>query len=255
MTVKRVALMQPHYLPYIGYFQIMSMVDEFYYFTDVQFERQSWQCRNRIRMPARRALREDGALEQGDGELWLRVPWIHVPLRTEQGKIYNIRIANYGPWRQNHLASIEAFYKKSPFFDLYWSDLEEIYFKEWHKLAELNIALLEGFFRPHLEITTPTLNELELPYDRDVDKTQRLINFCDAVGAKTFVEPGGGRRIFDVEKFKSAGLEMKFFDYKPLVYKQLWGGPFVYNMSVLDAMFCLGPELRTKLREVEVMRE
>lgn len=233
--MKKIALMQTHYHPYIGYLQMMNVVDVFYYYTDVQLVRPSWHHRNKIRTK--------------QGWMWLDVPVKHSAPHKEL-MIKDATIDNSEPWRKRHWNSILAWYRRSPYWDIYSVELEKIYGADWHGLMMLNITLLDDFYKKHLEIETPTFNEANIEYDRDVGKMERLLNFCEAVGADLFLEPGGGQSFFDEDAFKDAGIELRFFHYEPVEYKQLWPG-FHPWMCALDMLFCLGPEAKDLVRDIE----
>lgn len=246
--MKRVAVMQPHYLPYLGYFQIMANVDEFYFYTGVQHARNSWQVKNRLRTPARKPILESGRVEDGDGIYWLCVPVRHPrkPLFHRSNLLRNIMIDNTKPWSKDHLKAIVANYSKSPHFMNYYRDLESLYSKHWDKLLDLDVSFIRSFFMNHLDIKTPTLFEHTLDYDRSGNPSQRIINFCEAVSADVFLEPGGGRVIFNDELFKRAGIEIRYFHYEPIIYEQLWPG-FVPWMCMLDTLMCLGDDAKKEL--------
>ena len=233
--MKTVALMQSMYHPFVGYLQMMNAVDAFYYYTDVQFVRQSWHHRNRIRTK--------------QGWMWLDVPVLHSAPHGEL-LIKNASIDISKRWRKQHWNSIQAWYRRSPYWDLYAADLERIYNAEWYSLMHMNIEILDTFYKKHLEIETPTFNEAKIAYDRDVGKMERLLNFCRAVDADLFLEPGGGTSFFDEEAFKEAGIELRFFHYDPIEYEQLWPG-FHPWMCALDTLFCLGPEAKDVLKDIE----
>ncbi len=233
--MKKVALLQAHMHPYIGYLQMMYAVDAFYYYTDVQFVRQSWHHRNKIRTK--------------QGWMWLDVPVRHNTPHKDL-MIKDAAIDRTKRWRKQHKNSIQAYYRKSPFWDLYADDLDRIYDFDWSSLMMLNINLLDTFYKKHLEIETPTFNEADIAYDRDVGKMERLLNFCRAVDADLFLEPGGGTSFFDEDAFKDAGIELRFFHYDPIEYEQLWPG-FQPWMCTLDMLFCLGPETKEVLGDIE----
>jgi len=233
--MKKVALMQAHYHPYIGYLQMMNLVDEFYYYTDVQFVRQSWHHRNRIRTKT--------------GWIWLNVPVLHQG-EPEDLMIKDAMIDNKQKWAKQHWHSIEAHYRRSPFWDNYGPALEEIYNMRWSGIMALNIHLLENFYKPNLGIKTPTYNEFDIKYERNAGKMERLVYFCLAVSAGLFLEPGGGTSFFDEQIFKDVGIELRFFHYDQAEYEQLWPG-FQPWMSALDTLFCLGPEAKDLVRDVE----
>jgi len=245
--MSKIALIQPHFLPYLGYLQIQHAVDEFYYMTEVPLSTPSWQTRNRIRTP----LQYDKRLRRESDWTWLTVPIKHGHDRL----VWDAKVDYRGKWIASHFHMLGKYYGESKYFNKYMPRIKAIY-KQGHKrLAELNIAFLD-MLREEFEITTPTLIEREIPYDNtpggnDAGKTQRLINFCDAVDATLYLEPEGGKDFIIEDMFKEVGIELRFFHFdEEDVYKQLWPG-WVSKMSCIDALFCLGPRAKNKVHYIE----
>ncbi len=275
--MKKIAILQPTYLPYPGYFQIMSLVDEFYYLTNVDLNVPSFQHRNRIRVPAPALSSRTfechkcggAAVEKVDaahplytvkvcpgcgnsfgktphGWGWLDVPVVHAHHGTTERLIQNTLIDNGLPWVQAHLAAIGSFYKRSTYYEELYPELEAIYMRYHERLWQLNLELIE-WFRHHFEIRTPVFLEGEVAYDVVKDKTQRLVNFCIEVGADCYLEPEGGSAFMDPKAFDLNGIELRYFHYDPPEYLQLHEG-FVPYMSALDLLLCLGPRAKNKLK-------
>ena len=122
------AIMQPTYLPYLGYFQLMAASDVFVFLDDVQFARRSWQSRNRILT--------------AQGELMLTVP---VKKHDRDTPIHAIEIDDSQPWRDKHLAAIRHAYGKRPFFEEGWAFVSEQLAKERDgKLADLTCGMAQA---------------------------------------------------------------------------------------------------------------
>lgn len=195
--------------------------------------------------------------EEGDvlkayssGWVWLTVPTINVPLKSAKRFMVHIKIDNRYPWQLQHLHAISSNYSESKWYDEYFPELEAIYSERWTHLVPLNLRLIE-WLKEKLGIKNPTFIEGEIPYDRDTGhtdegKTQRLINFCDAVGADCYLEPGGGSAFIDEEMFQMAGIELRWAHAQHIPYNQLHEG-FVPQMSALDLLFCLGPRAKNRM--------
>lgn len=275
--MKKVALLQPTYLPYPGYFQIMSLVDEFYYLTDVELNTPSYQHRNRIRMPLPALSKREFdchscggvALHKVDAEHqmysvkvcqqcgktfgkqphgwgWLDVPLIHASHGTPDRLLYKTLIDNEKPWMEEHLVSIGSMYRRSEVYETLYPELEELYGRPHELLYAMNVTFIE-WFRKWFDIKTPTFLDLEIPYDHPTDKTERIIEFCKAVGADCYLEPEGGSSFIDAKMFDLEGIELRYFHFDPPEYVQLYEG-FVQYMSALDLLFCLGPRAKNKLK-------
>jgi len=210
------AIMQPTYLPWLGYFELMMSCDCFVFFDDVQFVKKSWQQRNRIKSTA--------------GELLLTVPVLKKGERDQ--KINEVRINNRENWRHKHLASIENNYRKAPFIDAYLDGIRDIYRRGYEKLIDLDVALID-FFCEAIGIKTPRRFSSEL--QASGDRNLRIVEICRRVEAKTLYDAAGAADILDPEVFVAAGVELVFQDYRHPVYHQLHG-PFLPYLSVLDLL-------------------
>jgi hypothetical protein len=214
--------MQPTYLPWMGYFELMMKSDTFVFFDDVQFEPKSWHQRNRVKGP--------------NGELWLTVPVLTKGERFQ--KINEAQIDNMKQWERKHLSSIEFNYLKAPFFDSYISPLREIYSKKWTRLVDVNLALI-SFLMRQLGITTPTIRSSELRVESD--RNRRIIDICKKLGAKELYDAEGARSLLNLEMFEKEGIRLTFQNYQHPTYSQLYGD-FVPYLSVIDLLFNEGPK-------------
>lgn len=218
---------QPNYLPYPGLIGKILHSDVFIYVTKVQFEKKSWQNRNRICSK--------------DGEIMLTVP-VLTKGRFDQ-RIADVEINNDEPWREKHWNSIRLNYKKCPHYSLYADFFEELYQREWKYLADLNIEIMD-FILKELGVSAKIL------YDRDYNfkgkKTELLINICREVGAAAYLSNKGSQAYIELESFERAGLEHRYIDYKGIVYPQRVRD-FLPNLSVIDMLFNCGP---FKTREI-----
>ena len=125
----RVCIRQPGYLPYIGFFKKIESSDIFVFLDDVQYEKNSFDNRNKIR-----------TLE---GHMWLTVPVYY-----KFGQFLNeIKIVNNEEWSRKHRKTIKLNYQKATFFTEYWNDIESILSQKWEFLLDLNIKLIEYFLK------------------------------------------------------------------------------------------------------------
>ncbi len=206
------AILQPAYLPYVGYFEMIAQADTVILLDTVQFSRQSWQQRNRIRLP------------NGD-TVWLTVPVHHQPGTA----ISNVRIDNTKPWWRKHWGTIQAAYGRTPGYEtLTW--LREIYALEWELLADLNETLIKSLAQ-RLNITTPIVKASELGSTR-AGRLERLIDLCRHVDADTLLEPIGGQYLQGADL---AEITVEWFQHEPIPYHQgsLEWQPY---LSILDTL-------------------
>ncbi|MBF0486229.1 MAG: WbqC family protein [Candidatus Omnitrophica bacterium] len=223
------AIHQPQYLPWLGYFEKMSRADVFVLLDNVQFKKNEWQNRNRIRT--------------SQGWQWLTVPVLH-----DHGQlICDVKFNSSRHWREDHVRAIELNYKKAPFFDVYWPRLRLIYEKDWKALGELNIALVT-LLAEFLGIAT----EIKIASKLNVssEKTQRLIDICRARHCDTYLAGAGCAEYMDFAAFKVAGIKVDVQSYNHPAYPQLWTGAdvgFQPFMSVIDLLFNCGEKSKTVL--------
>lgn len=215
----RVTVHQPHYMPWLGYFDKMDKVDRFVFLDTVQFEKGGWQNRNRIKAPS--------------GAQWLTVP-VHAPLGT---LLSDVQIAGQG-WRTKHLHALTTCYSGAPFFRDYRALLEgTLAEREWRSLVELCIYATTSLSR-ELGIHTERIRASSLGIVES-DPNVRLVRICQVLGAKTYLAGTGGKAYVDVGLFEDHGIEVEFQDFGHPVYSQLFGA-FVGNLSVIDLLFNCG---------------
>lgn len=225
---RRIAILQPGYLPWLGYFDQLARVDLFVHYDDVQYTRRDWRNRNRIKGPG--------------GPQWLTVP-VAVKGRYDV-LIRDVPIAD-ADWTRLHLATLRHCYARAPHFDLVYPRLEAWLTRPWERLADLCIAgveLLAGLLR----ITTPTVRSSTVPGCDGLHKTDRLLAVCRALGATDYLSGAAARDYLDVAAFERSGIAVTFQDYAHPVYPQLWGD-FVSHLSVVDLLMNVGPDARALL--------
>ena len=224
------AIIQPTYLPWIGYFGMMDIADVFIFYDDVQFVKQSWQQRNKIKT-------QNG---------WL---WLVVPVFQDLGqKISKVKINNNINWSNTHWKSIYYSYNKAPFFNEYMTIFKEIYEKEWEYLVDLNITLIKKISEI-LGIDTKFMLSSELG-GIEGTKTDRLINILKLIGADEYITGPSTKAYIEPEKFKGNDITLYWYEFNHPTYAQLYGD-FVPYLSVIDLLFNMGDESIKLLREGE----
>lgn len=215
-----VTVHQPQYLPWLGYFDKIDKSDIFVILDNVQYKKNEWQNRNRIKT--------------ANGWQWLSVPVLY---KFPQ-KINQVRINNGVDWRRKHLNALSINYSKSPHLNKYRSFLEDTYLKEWEYLVDININFID-FFIQTMGVDTKTLLASKLHLRED--PTYRLIDVCKEVGANTYLAGKDGRNYMDIESFEKENINIIFQDFQHPTYNQLFGN-FEPNMSVIDLLFNYGEE-------------
>jgi hypothetical protein len=216
----RIAIAQPTYLPWLGYFDLIDQVDEFVLLDSVQFEKQSWQQRNRIKTPT--------------GLLWLTVP---VVFRGKLGqRIADVEIREPDFWR-DHVRAVELNYRRSPYFDRYFEDLSRLLQTEAANgnLSRLTIEMLRWFLRV-LGIKTPIVRSSELSVQGK--RTELLAEICASLGAAAYLSPLGSAEYLlgEMAILTERNVTVTFQHYEHPAYKQMFP-PFQPYASVLDLLF------------------
>lgn len=215
-----VTIHQPNYLPWPGFFHKWLISDAFIILDTVQYHKNEWQNRNRIKTTS--------------GAQWITVP---VSYRFPQ-TIHEVGIAQPN-WARKQIAAIEQAYAKAPYTDAYWPQLREVIKQPWEKVADLNIAVIRTI-GGMLGCKAPLHLASEMETDSD-DPTGRLISLCGELGGNAYLSGSEGRSYLEREKFTHAGIELWFQEVEAPCYPQLHGG-FISHLSVIDMLFNVGLE-------------
>jgi len=221
--------MQPTYLPWIGYFQLIDQVDTFVFLDDVQYNHRSWQQRNRIKSPA--------------GPIWLTVP-VRTSGRSTQ-LIREVEIQDDAHWARNHKRLVQQHYASSAETIFMDSWMEETYSQPWRLLSDLNEHVITTIsHKLGLEVDFIKASSLAL----DGRKARRLVNICNAIGGTTYVSALGSKEYIESDNpFPDAGIALYYQHFEHPEYLQLHG-EFVPYLSVLDLLLNVGA------RSLEVIR-
>jgi len=210
--------MQPGYLPWLGFFELIEQCDQFVILDDVQYTKRDWRSRNRIRTK--------------NGWIWLTVPVLSKD--KEEQLIKDVRINNDISWKKDHLNSIKINYSKSKFFKNYFKYFENIYNKSWEYLIDLNMDIIY-FLTKEINISTPIVLSSSLSISA-LSKNQRIIEICKKLKADELYDSKAAESFIDIELFKKEGIKVLFQDYKHPEYSQSYK-PFIGQMSVIDLLF------------------
>ncbi len=227
----QLAVMQPTFLPWIGYFAMMDRVDLFVFLDDVQCSRQSWQTRNRIKT--------------AQGTLILTVP-----CKRGLNSIASTPIDNSG-FHQKLMCTIKQSYAKAPCKEEVIALLERVFGQQHTTLGNLNRRLIDEIAGT-LGINTPRIatSELDLP---PTGKGERLLQICTELGADTYLSPQGALDYLQHSNpFESGPTKLRFFAFKHPEYAQLHG-TFEPYMSVVDALANIGVAKTMSLMRSGVM--
>ncbi len=225
-----VSIHQPQYIPWLGYFDKIASSDVFVFLDNVQFKKNEWQNRNRIKTV--------------EGWQWLTVPVIH---RYTQ-KICEVKINNTIQWGKKHLNALVTNYSKTLFFNDYLPFLEKTYARDWKHLADISIHFIR-FLAEALGLSK-TKFALASDYETREDRTGRLVDLCKQLEGDIYLSGRGGAKYLNLKEFAEEGLEVKFQDYIHPHYPQLFGD-FEPFLSIIDLLCNCGPESLSILRKGE----
>ena len=220
----KLAIHQPHYLPWLGYFAKWAAADLFVFLDTVQYEKNGWQNRNRIKTR--------------EGPRWLTVP-----VRAKLGMpIRDVLVDSSQPWRARHFGALETAYGGAPCWAQHRDELSALYGREWERLAPVAVASAEWLGRK-LGIKAPTrlASEIEIADGNPPDATARLVGLCRAAGADTYLAGRDGALYMDIAQFAAAGIAVEIQQYEPPVYAQEHG-EFVPSLSAVDLLLMHGDE-------------
>ncbi|MBI3725901.1 WbqC family protein [bacterium] len=226
---------QSLFLPWLGFFDKIRRADVFVLVDHVQFERQDFQNRNRIKT-------RDG------------VQWLVVPVRrgSQRERIFEKEIDNKRDgrttWGERIAGTIRHAYRRAPFFDRYMPFLEHALTRPWERLLPLNEHLL-AFFLRELEIATPILASSSLP-GIDGARTRMILSLCRVLDASVYFSGSGGSRDYlDVALLESEGIAVRWQVFDHPRHAQVGGDEtFIPSLSVIDLLFNCGPASAAILR-------
>jgi len=221
--------MQPTYLPWIGYFDLIDQVDKFVFLDDVQIEKSSWQVRNRIKTT--------------QGELYLTIP----RKKNKGGALSLIKdteINNQQNWRKNHLKNFHQWYQKSHFYNEVMEFMEPLLLNDITHLGEFNINIIQKisqrigiktlFFRSSIDLRNTGGG-------RDV----RLANICRHLTCNEYLSPQGSAVYIEMEsaggELTKSGISLYYHNYTHPNYLQQGDG-FTPYMGIVDLLFNVGFE-------------
>ncbi len=215
------AIMQPTFLPWIGYFDLIDQVDTFVFFDDVQLTRRSWQVRNRI-------------LSNGN-EALISLPIVKSPQST---KIYEAQLLIDDTWINKFINTLNHSYAKAPYKNDILDILSVDTLKKHENLADMNIEIIEQITR---------LLNLDVTFKRSKDipsagfRSDKLHNICQHLRCDTYVSPPGSKEYLEQDGvFDNSNITLKYNEHTPIAYPQTGTKEFIPYMSVIDLIANVG---------------
>jgi len=224
---KKLAVLQSNYIPWKGYFDIISSADQFIFYDHVQYTKNDWRNRNRIKT-------KNG------------IRWITIPVRIESlhQSIAESRVS-LSTWAKKHWRTLEMNYSKAPFFGEFAPYFERFYAEcKSDYLSEINQSLIK-IVCDLLEIRTPLHKSSE--FCMQGDPSAKLLSLCQQTESTIYLSGPSAKNYLDLERFREAKIEVEWMDYSGYKkYPQLYP-PFEHAVTVLDLIFNTGGNARRYL--------
>ena len=220
--MKKVAVLQSNYLPWKGYFDIINSVDLFIFYDDVQYTKNDWRNRNRIKTPG-------------------GIKWITVPVGTNlKRRIIDVELKD-NKWQNSHWGKIRWAYSKAPYFKEFRSFFEESYTKyQWKYLYEVNRYFIINISKKFLGIKTEFADSRD--YNPSGAGQERLMSVLKKSGAKYYLSGPSAKKYINEDKFKKSGIMLEWKDYSDYPEYEQPFGKFEHRVSIIDVLFNTGPK-------------
>lgn len=220
----KVAIMQPYFFPYLGYFQLINEVECFVFYEDVNWINRGWINRNSIIVNKQASL-------------------ITVPCKdTSQNK--KINTICHGLDRtvtKKLLKTIEHSYKKAPFFEKVYPLLEDVLRTESNYIADISISSIK-IVSNYLKIDVDFKKSSDLKIDDKFSGGDRLIKICKSLKSKNYINPIGGKNLYDKSYFQASDISLNFLQMNQVEYPQN-NESFVANLSIIDLIMNVDPSI------------
>ncbi len=212
----KLAIMQPYFFPYLGYFQLINCVDTFVIYDNIEFTKTGWIRRNRI-------LNFD------------RDRYIVVPLKkaSDYSHVCDLEIAETYDYKKI-LRVIKGAYERSPYFNDTFQLLKDIIPPVNHHLFDYLLSVTKSLCA-YLEIQTKFIISSSISINHSLKAQEKVIALCTALNADEYINPIGGQTLYDKSSFAKSGIELSFHRISDITYSQ-FKDPFIPNLSIIDVM-------------------
>lgn len=217
---KKVAVLQSNYIPWKGYFDIIGSVDEFIFYDDLQYTKNDWRNRNKIKT-------DKGA------------SWLTIPVGSSESRlICEVGLPQNG-WQEKHWRTICQYYKKAKCFSQFKDFFEEIYLGKTHtNLSEFNHSIIKKISTEIFGFDTEFLDSRN--FDLHGAKKERLLDLVKKSGATEYLSGPAAKNYVSEKDFDDIGIRLEWMDYSGYPeYPQAFP-PFIHEVSVIDLIFNCG---------------
>lgn len=219
----RVVILQSNYLPWKGYFDLVHDADLFVFHDDLQYTKNDWRNRNRLKTPR--------GLE-----------WLTIPVGTDEHRLINeVALPADKGWAQRHWRALEDNYRAAPYFATYAGFFREVYASMgWSRLSELSQHLITTIARDFLGVTTPFTDSAR--FGLKTAKQERVIDLLKAVGATRYLSGPSARNYLDPARLAAEGITLEWKSYEGYPEYPQFHPPFEHAVSIVDLLFHAGPQ-------------
>ncbi|MCQ2312929.1 MAG: WbqC family protein [Paludibacteraceae bacterium] len=222
----KLGIMQPYFMPYIGYWQLMAAVDKYVVYDDVNYIKGGWVSRNNI-------------LLNGEKHLFTIILKGASP-----NKLFDE--VEIGDDFKKFRKMLESAYKKAPYYDQVMFILEDIFNYEQRDLGHFMMHQFQCVLN-YLDIHTELILSSTLKKDNSLRGKEKVKHICHLLGADTYYNAIGGQELYDKADFKNEGINLSFIETKQVEYKQ-FSNPFISGLSMIDVLMFNSPQqVRTLL--------
>ena len=220
MQNKKIAILQSNYIPWKGYFDIINSVDEFIFHDDLQYTKNDWRNRNKIKT------------DRG-------ITWLTIPCGTDTNRlICEVQLKDKS-WQKQHWNIIRQYYGKTQYFKEYKDFFENLYLgQEYMNLSDMNQMFIKQIC---CILGIKTKFDDSRHYNLQYHKAERVLELCKKAGATEYLSGPAAKDYIDEKLFRDANIKLTWMDYSGYPeYPQLYP-PFEHAVSVLDLIFNCGP--------------
>ena len=213
----KLAIMQPYFMPYIGYFQLMAAADKFVIYDDVNFIQRGWINRNRILLDGRKQL-------------------FVIPLSgaSQNRLISELELMVETGWRRKFLKTIRHAYRQAPEFERVFAVLSEIVNFAENNLSRYLLNSLQQI-NNYLGIQTELVPTSAIYSNRSLKGQARILDICGQEQTSVYLNLSGGRDLYDKNVFRANGIALRFLEPSEVRYQQ-FDCPFWPNLSIIDVL-------------------
>lgn len=232
----KVAIMQPYFVPYIGYWQLMNAVDKYVVLDDVNFIKRGWINRNRI-------------LVNG------RPQYFNVPLlaASQNKRIKDIKVNRDPRYRKKNLKTIEHAYRRAPYYEGVYPLVEQILTCAKDNISAFIVESFKVLCR-YLDISTEFILSSAIKKDDGLRGKDKILDICQRLDATEYYNAIGGKKLYSYEDFQKAGIPLSFLETDSISYRQ-FNDPFQSNLSIIDVMmFNSRDQIKEMLKQYRLLR-